>query len=60
MHVDYEDSHDVATEHKALYETQEPKEPLAQRIQQRFKSKADTGEAIGLKRGLKERMLGRK
>jgi hypothetical protein len=60
VHVDYEDSHDVGTEHKALYDIQESKEPFAQRIQQRFKPKADTREAIGPKKWLEKRMLGRK
>lgn len=36
VHVDYEDAHDVATEHKALYEVLEPKEPLSKRIKQKF------------------------
>lgn len=42
MHVDYEDSHDIATEHKALYEVnvKEVKEPFVKRIQQKFKSKS--------------------
>ncbi|RDL40125.1 Uncharacterized protein BP5553_00104 [Venustampulla echinocandica] len=36
VHVDYEDAHDVGTEHKALYEIREPKEPLSKRIKQKF------------------------
>ncbi|KAH7305696.1 cation diffusion facilitator 1 [Rhexocercosporidium sp. MPI-PUGE-AT-0058] len=41
VHVDYEDSHDITTEHKALYEvkSKEVKEPFVKRIQQKFKSK---------------------
>ena len=38
VHVDYEDSHDITTEHKALYEakTVEAKAPLSERIKQMF------------------------
>lgn len=58
VHVDYEGSHDVATEHKALYKKKEPKEPFAQRIQQKFKSKPVDENAP--KRSLKERISGKK
>ncbi|EPE25328.1 hypothetical protein GLAREA_01240 [Glarea lozoyensis ATCC 20868] len=39
VHVDYEDSHDIATEHKALYEVKvaETKVPIAERIKNKFK-----------------------
>ncbi len=40
VHVDYEDAHDIATEHKALYEVQEPKQPFVQRVKQVFKKKS--------------------
>jgi hypothetical protein len=39
VHVDYEDAHDIATEHKALYEAKvvEVKAPIAERIKNKFK-----------------------
>ncbi|CAG8978122.1 hypothetical protein HYALB_00000796 [Hymenoscyphus albidus] len=38
VHVDYEDEHDVGTEHKALYEVKvkEPKVSVSERIKQKF------------------------
>jgi hypothetical protein len=42
VHVDYDGTHDVFEEHKPLYEEQEAKEPLIQRVKERlgFKSRA--------------------
>ena len=39
VHVDYEDSHNISTEHKALYEVEGPKIPLLQRIKQKMGTK---------------------
>lgn len=32
MHVDYDDEHSIGEEHKPLYEIEEPKGPLMERI----------------------------
>jgi hypothetical protein len=42
VHVDYEDSHDIATEHKALYEVKatEPKVTISERVKNKFKRQA--------------------
>ncbi|KAG9231386.1 cation efflux family-domain-containing protein [Amylocarpus encephaloides] len=45
VHVDYEDDHDVSTEHKALYDVKAEEEnvPLSQRIKKRFTPKGNEG-----------------
>lgn len=45
VHVDYEDSHDISTEHKALYEVKEPKVAVTERIKQRFTRRGGDEEA---------------
>ena len=37
VHVDYDDLHDIFEEHKPLYEIQEPKVPIYERVRERFK-----------------------
>ncbi|ESZ98184.1 hypothetical protein SBOR_1412 [Sclerotinia borealis F-4128] len=37
VHVDYDDLHDIFEEHKPLYEVQEPKAPIYERVRERFK-----------------------
>ncbi|KAM3076285.1 hypothetical protein ACMFMG_006211 [Clarireedia jacksonii] len=37
VHVDYDDIHDIFEEHKPLYELQEPKAPIYERVRERFK-----------------------
>ena len=48
VHVDYDGIHDVSEEHKPLYEPEEPKAPLVERVREklRFKSRTDEVSAV--------------
>ncbi|TGO49472.1 hypothetical protein BCON_0209g00190 [Botryotinia convoluta] len=45
VHVDYDDLHDIFEEHKPLYEIQEPKVPIYERVRERFKRQPPGREA---------------
>ncbi|TVY16591.1 Metal tolerance protein 10 [Lachnellula arida] len=44
VHVDYEGEHNISEEHKPLYTAQEPKQPFAQRVKDKFKTKGNAEE----------------
>lgn len=44
VHVDYDDLHDIFEEHKPLYEIQEPKVPIYERVRERFKRQPNERE----------------
>ncbi|TVY91128.1 Metal tolerance protein [Lachnellula willkommii] len=44
VHVDYEGEHNISEEHKPLYTAQEPKQPFAQRVREKFKTKGNAEE----------------
>lgn len=48
MHVDYDGIHDVSEEHKPLYEPEEPKAPLVERVREklRFKSRIEAVSSV--------------
>ncbi|KAH8784831.1 cation efflux family-domain-containing protein [Hyaloscypha sp. PMI_1271] len=45
VHVDYDGIHDISEEHKPLYEPEEPKAPLVERVREKLKFKSRT-EAV--------------
>ncbi|PMD47491.1 hypothetical protein L207DRAFT_628126 [Hyaloscypha variabilis F] len=44
VHVDYDGNHDVSEEHKPLYELEEPKAPLMERVREKLRLKSRTEE----------------
>ena len=44
VHVDYDDLHDIFEEHKPLYEVQEARVPIYERVRERFKRQISKGE----------------
>ena len=44
VHVDYDGIHDVSEEHKPLYEPEEPKAPLGERVREKLRFKTRTEE----------------
>ncbi|RAL63405.1 hypothetical protein DID88_003829 [Monilinia fructigena] len=46
VHVDYDDLHDIFEEHKPLYEIQEPKVPIYERVRERFKRQPNEREDV--------------
>lgn len=48
VHVDYDDLHDIFEEHKPLYEIQEPKIPIYERVRERFKRQPSGREVVDI------------
>jgi hypothetical protein len=44
VHVDYDGIHDVSEEHKPLYEPEEQKVPLVERVREKLRFKSRTEE----------------
>ncbi|KAN0104597.1 hypothetical protein V8E51_010342 [Hyaloscypha variabilis] len=48
VHVDYDGNHDVSEEHKPLYELEEPKAPLMERVREKLRLKSRTEEVTNV------------
>jgi hypothetical protein len=53
VHVDYDGIHNIAEEHKPLYEIQEPKAPFLERVKEKIgrKQKVEETETVVVSRG---------